>query len=169
MARYVALLRAVNVGGTSVMKMADLRERCERLGLQDVSTYIQTGNVLFASGEKAAAVTRRLEDELGTRAFVLTPAQLRRAAGNNPLRADGWRSHLMFLEKAPTKAAAGRLMDHQDDDHRFVVKGKVLYHAFPERLAGKRRRSIPFERLLGVKGTARNATVVDRLLELADG
>ncbi len=58
--RYVALLRAINVGGSSLMKMADLRARCEALGLQDVSTYIQTGNVLFSSSEGAAAVSAEL-------------------------------------------------------------------------------------------------------------
>ncbi len=51
---YIALLRAINVGGNAVIKMADLKKRVESLGLSDVSTYIQTGNVLFTSKETDA-------------------------------------------------------------------------------------------------------------------
>jgi uncharacterized protein (DUF1697 family) len=140
------------------MTMADLRSRCERLGLEDVSTYIQTGNVLLSSSDSAAKVTTALEEELGTRAFVLTPAQLRKAAKENPLREDGWRSHLLFLERAPKKPMPAV------EGYRFAVKGRVLYYAFPEQDAGA-RRSIDFERLLGVAGTGRSAKVVDELLE----
>lgn len=146
------------------MSMADLRARCEAIGLQDVTTYIQTGNVLFSASESAAAVTRRLEDELATRAFVLTPAQLRKAARDNPLRRDGWRSHLMFLEARPSAAGIEKLMAVEGDDYRFAVKGRVLYYAFPEEHAGA-RRSVPYERLLGVQGTGRSAKVVDELIE----
>ena len=166
MARYVALLRGINVGGSGVIRMADLRDRCERLGLRDVSTHIQTGNVLFAASGGVAKVTAALEAELGTRAFVLTPAALRKAAAGNPLRRDGWRTHLMFLEKAPAAAARAKLMEREGDDYRFAVKGRVLYYAFAEAQAG-RRRSIDFERLLGVAGTARSAKVVDKLVELS--
>jgi uncharacterized protein (DUF1697 family) len=160
-ARYVALLRAINVGGTSVMKMADLRARCEALGCEDVSTYIQTGNVLLSSDESAATLTDRLEEELGTRVFVLTPAALRKAATANPLRADGWRSHLLFCDGRPRTEA---LEEKGADQYRFAARDKVLYYAFPEELAG-RRRSLDFERLAGVAGTARSAKVVDELVE----
>jgi uncharacterized protein (DUF1697 family) len=53
--RYIALLRGINVGGKTLIKMADLRSCMEALGLQDVSTYIASGNVLFESGERDAA------------------------------------------------------------------------------------------------------------------
>lgn len=164
MRRYVALLRAINVGGTSVLRMADVRARCEALGLEDVSTHIQTGNVLFASGTAARSLTEQLENEFGTRVFVLTPAALRRAAGANPLRADGWRSHLLFCEQAPPKAGVARVEERVGDRYRVAAAGKVLYYAFEESLAGK-RGSIPFERLLGVVGTARSAKVVGELVE----
>jgi uncharacterized protein (DUF1697 family) len=157
-ARYVALLRAINVGTHGRITMADLRARCEHAGCEDVSTYIQTGNVLFASSDSAAKVTKAIEKELGTRAFVLTPVQLKQAAKANPLRKKGWRSHLMFLERAPKETL------DELDGYRTAVKGKVLYYAFPEDDAG-RRRSINFEKLLGVAGTGRSAKVVDELIE----
>src|SRR5688572_7314231 len=83
-ARYLALLRGVNVGGKSLVKMADLRAAFERMGLVEVATYIQSGNVLFrAPRQKGKELAARIESELhrrlGTklRVVLLTEAQLR--------------------------------------------------------------------------------------------
>jgi uncharacterized protein (DUF1697 family) len=159
--RYVALIRAINVGGSSVIKMADLRVRVEELGYDDVSTYIQTGNVLLTSSDSAAKITKALEQELKTRVFVLTAAQLRKAAKDDPLRRKGWRTHLMFCDGKPK---LDLLEEKGGDQYRFAAKGKVLYFAFPEELAGK-RRSLDFEKLAGVAATGRRATVIDALVE----
>ena len=60
MPRYVALLRAVNVGGTSKLPMADLRAIATALGYDDVATYIQSGNLVLTSRDSAASVARDL-------------------------------------------------------------------------------------------------------------
>ena len=165
MARKVALLRAINVGGRSTIRMADLRARTEALGYEDVETYIQTGNVLLTTSDSAAKVTKAMEQEFGTRVFVLTPAQLRKAAEANPLRRKDWRTHLLFCDGAPKTKA---LEEKAGDQYEFAASGKVLYYAFPEKLAGK-RRSIDFERLAGVTGTGRSAKVVEELVERVSG
>ena len=141
--------------------MADMRARTEKLGYDDVATYIQTGNILLSTGDSAKQVTEALEKEFGTRAFVYTPKQLRAAADANPLREPGWRAHLLFCDGAPKTKP---LEEKGSDQYRFAAKGRVLYYAFPEELAGK-RRSLDFERLAGVKGTGRSAKVVDEILE----
>ena len=136
--------------------MADMRARAEKLGYDDVETYIQTGNLFVTTKDSAKQVTAALEEEFVTRAFVHTKAQLRKAADANPLRRDGWRSHLLFCEKAPTPVDV--------DDYETAVAGRVLYYAFPEAAAGN-RRNVPFEKLAGVAGTASSAKVVDEILE----
>ena len=159
MARYVALLRAINVGAkdhAGRIPMADMRARAEALGYDDVATYIQTGNLFLTTKDPAKQVTEALEQEFGTRAFVYTKAQLRKAADANPLRRDGWRSHLLFCERAPKAVDV--------DDYETAVAGRVLYYAFPESAAGN-RRNVPFEKLAGAAGTARSAKVVDEILE----
>ena len=178
--RYVALLRAINVGGRSVIRMADLRDLVESFGVEEVSTYIQTGNVLFSS-ERADArglardLGRHLGDALGREVtvFVLTPRELGAAAAANPFgpeRMEGeWRSHVVFLSGSPTAAARRALMDVEGEDYRFAVRGRVLYYAYPREYEGRRRRAVDFERILGVAGTARNAGVVGKLVELAAG
>src|SRR4051794_34257293 len=91
---YVALIRAVNVGGHSIMRMPVLRQLIESLGFEDVKTYIQTGNVIFKSTEiDSAKLATKIEKgiEAGARykttVFVLTPEELREAAKNNPFKA----------------------------------------------------------------------------------
>ena len=69
MTDYLALLRGINVGGRNLIPMADLRARCEALGLAEVETYIQSGNVLFLSEADTPSLVERLEAEL-SRAFA---------------------------------------------------------------------------------------------------
>jgi uncharacterized protein (DUF1697 family) len=174
---YVALLRAINVGGHSVIKMIDLRARFEALGLGDVTSYIQSGNVVFTTRETdASVIARRIEQDLAksvacvTKAFVLTPAELKKAAAHNPLEparsAATHKCHLMFLSRAPDAAHRAALDAVQGDDYRLAVRANVLYLAYAKALAGK-RRAINFEKVLGVQGTARSFEVVDALIALA--
>ena len=74
---YVALLRGVNVGGRGKVDMRELKLQVEALGCTDVSTYINSGNVIFRDGRTAATLTRVLEEELGRRVAVRSLAQLR--------------------------------------------------------------------------------------------
>ena len=80
MTTYVGLLRGINVGGHNRVAMADLRRLCERLGLEDVRTLLQSGNVVFRSaGEDASALEARLEQEtakrLGVKVFAGQPVK----------------------------------------------------------------------------------------------
>ncbi|MCW2968723.1 MAG: hypothetical protein JWM71_2495 [Solirubrobacteraceae bacterium] len=169
MQTYVALLRAVNVGGTGVIKMADLRARCEKLGFGDVRTHIQTGNVILRSDRTAEQVGRLIEDDLGHDAFVLTAAQLRKAAAANPfdVAADpDLQCVLVFLSAAPAAAKRRALMEAEAEPYRCAVKGAVFYYAYAKANAAG-RKTINFEKLLGLRGTGRSSKVVDKLIELA--
>ncbi len=65
MKRYIAFLRAINVGGTTIIKMSDLKRMFESFGLENVETYIQTGNVIFESDEsKASVLEEQIEHQL---------------------------------------------------------------------------------------------------------
>ncbi len=176
--RYVALIRAVNVGLTNPMKMSDLRELFESLGFRDVRTYIQTGNVVFSSEDgDPGRVTRRIEDRLEAetrhpaKVFLRTADELREAAAQNPFepaRHDAeQRCHLMFLSAAPNASSIDALMALRGEVYRFSVRGRVLYYAYDRKYDGN-RRTIDFEKVLGVSGTSRSWKVVEALVELAD-
>jgi uncharacterized protein (DUF1697 family) len=175
--RYVALFRAINVGGNAIIKMADLKKRVESLGLSDVSTYIQTGNVLFSSGEAGIAALESLLEKgirdkfkYDVKVFVLSLAQLKKAADNNPFDAqrlaEDQLCHLMFLAEKPSADRVKALMALQGKEYRFKVQDKVFYFAYNKADAGPKRRNLNFEKLLGVTGTARSFKVVDKLIEL---
>lgn len=175
--KYVALLRGINVGGHAIMKMDELRAQFEALGLSEVATYIQTGNVIFSSEEDNAdrlahQIEQQLESRLGYRGkvFVLSPEELREATARNPFEPERLDTeqhcHLMFLSHEPDANHYEALMVLQGEEYRFAVHGKVLYYAFPRAAAGS-RRTINFEKVLGVVGTARTWKVVNKLIELA--
>jgi uncharacterized protein (DUF1697 family) len=174
---YVALLRAINVGGSSVMTMAHLKAQFEAMGFANVRTYIQSGNVLFeALEESTRRLAERAEQQLRAglgyagRVFVLTPQQLADAAANNPFdpeALDGaMRCHIMFLSREPEPERVDKLMAQQAPEYRFAVRGPVLYYTYAKAYDGK-RRTINFEGILGAEGTVRTWKVVRKLVELA--
>lgn len=177
--RYIAFLRAINVGGNSVIKMADLAKAFDAHGLTEVKTHIQTGNVVFTSLEKDVdELARQLEKRFEPRfkyhigVFVLTPAELKKAAANNPFDPEEHdatrRCHLVFLSAEPTADRIKALKAMEGDEYSFAVKGKVLYYAYDRKWDGK-RRTVNFEKVLGVSGTARTWKVVEKLIEIAEG
>jgi uncharacterized protein (DUF1697 family) len=172
----VALIRGINVGGSSIIKMADLQALFESAGLKDVVTYIQSGNVVFSThNPDRAQLISQLEEKLTsrfgrpTRLFLLTQAELKQAAAGNPFdpeKNDKEQSaYLMFLSAEPDMQRRQALMALAGQEYRFYIQDKVLYYAYPRELAGK-RRTIDFERVLGVSGTARSWKVVDKLIQL---
>ena len=111
--RFVALLRAINVGpkgSAGRIPMADMRARTEKLGYDDVATYIQTGNILLSTGDSAKQVTEALEKEFGTRAFVYTRKQLEKAAQDRTRTLSGapLRSGIVSVMTICSKPAAAR-------------------------------------------------------------
>ena len=176
--RYIALLRAINVGGHSVIRMSDLRAVFESLGLTEVVTYIQSGNVLFNSKDRdpervAQLLEKKLESALGYQVpvFLLTRGQLEDAAAHNPFdaerRDEEQHCHLMFLSGEPDAAHCAALMALEGREYSFSVHDKVLYFAYSREAEGRGRRAINFEKVLGVTGTARTWKVVNKLIELS--
>ena len=165
---FVALLRAVNVGGTGKLPMSDLRALCEGLGFQSVTTYIQSGNVVFRSGLTAASAQRSLEVALASHlgkmhaAHVRSGAELRAIEEKNP-----------FPDAAPNQVLVLFLADPPDEDTLAQVEapgGEVLragnrevYIHFPHGM-GRSKLKIPFTS----HGTGRNLNTVRKLVTLAD-
>ena len=108
MTAFVALLRAVNVGGTGKLSMSDLKDLCEALGFGSVKTYIASGNVVFTSRKSEAAVKKALEARLEAYAgkpvgvLVRTAAEMAQVLSDNPFpKAAPNRTMAVFLDRAP--------------------------------------------------------------------
>jgi uncharacterized protein (DUF1697 family) len=116
---FVALLRGVNVGGRNKVSMPELKSSLASLGLEDVVTYIQSGNVVFRSPtddrkEIAAGIERQIAAGFGVTATVLlrTPAELAKIAERNPFlkgKAESSKVHVVFLGGRPGADAVARL------------------------------------------------------------
>jgi uncharacterized protein (DUF1697 family) len=164
---HIALLRAVNVGGTGKLPMADLRTLCARAGFTDVRTYIQSGNVVFASTLSAAAAKAKLEKALAaklgkpSRALLRGADELERVIAANPFpEAAPNQLVIVFLDAAPAKAA---IKDWKiPGRERLALHGRELYVHFPDG-QGQSKLKVPF----ADEGTGRNLNTVRKLLEMA--
>ena len=173
---FVALLRGINLAGRNTVPMAELRAALESLGLEDVVTYIQSGNVVFRGrgGVRAlaAAIEGGIEEAFGIDVVVLlrTPAELRKVTAGNPfLRAgaDPAKLHVVFLSGKPAKEAAAGLDPDRSPPGEFELGGREVYLHLPTGFGRSKLTVDYFERTLGVAGTARNWRTVTKLLELA--
>ncbi len=167
MTAYVALLRAVNVGGRG-MKMADLRALFADLGFADARTHLQTGNVVFAAhGERAqiaATIEAGIVDRFGFRAETIlrTAGEMKRLAGRNPFveMAEADPSHLvvMFLAGLPTAEDRAALRMEWDGPETWQAVGADLFICYPKGIGTSKLKL-----KLKTPGTARNWNVVSAL------
>ncbi len=164
---HVALLRAVNVGGTSSLSMADLKGICEGLGFADVKTHIQSGNVLFRSDRSAGDVATMLDDALREKlgkapgVMIRTGAQLQAIADRAPFPdAKPNLLHVVFLSDPPPADALDRLV--APDGEEVKIAGSEIYIHFPNG-SGRSKFKLPAAK----PGTARNLNTVRKLADLA--
>jgi len=167
MTSYVALLRAVNVGGTGKMPMQDLVAMCEKLGFTKVKTYIASGNVMFQSRktEKAvhAALAAAMEAYAGKPVGVMvrTPEELRQAIADNPFpKAAPNRTVVIFLDGAPPSDALRAVTGQVDEE--IALGKREIYVSYGTNMAHSKLK-IPAAKT----GTARNMNTVAKLAELA--
>jgi len=177
--RYLALLRGINVGGHNLIRKDDLRECFEDLGLESVTTYIQSGNVLFRSDSRsAAALTRRIESGLSARfgyeaqAIVLSHRRYRAAIDAAPAkwgRDDTKKHNALFTLRSTTPAKALRVAPppRQGVDEVAIGPG-VIFWSVSKKLFGRsaitKFGASPAYREV----TVRNHSTTFRLLELFD-
>jgi uncharacterized protein (DUF1697 family) len=175
---YVALLRAVNVSGRNKVAMADLRRLFESLPAQAVSTYVQSGNVVFApSGRQSesklvATIESRIEDTFGVSVTVLlrTSEEMNKIIRANPLLGGGRaesKLHVTFLARAPESSRVERVDPESGGDDEFQLRGREVYVHTPNGYGTSKLNNAFFERKLGVPATTRNWKTVSTLAHLS--
>ena len=172
MNKYVAFLRAINVGGNTIIKMADLKQIFESIGLEHVQTYIQSGNVIFESDEKdTASLEKQIERQIETttahktQLFVRTLREVQSIAKKCPFVVkDGETAYVTFLDSKPDKKQQAALLAFRNDADDFDIQGRDVYS-----LRRDREKSILsnnfIEKTLKQSGTTRNMTVIRKISE----
>jgi uncharacterized protein (DUF1697 family) len=164
---FIALLRAVNVGGTGKLAMADLVRLCGDAGLRDARTYIASGNVVFQSDLPEAAIKHKLEAALRdnatpTEVMIRSARQMADVLARNPF-ADALPNQVavIFLDAAPSADLLEGVT--RQGDERIVAGEREIYVHYPSGM-GSSRLVIPAARA----GTARNMNTVAKLAAMAE-
>ena len=166
MTTYIALLRAVNVGGTGKLPMADLRALCAALGFSRIETYVASGNAVFDSAMAPAKVEAQLEKRLAnagkaTGVFVRTAAEMRDILKRNPFSDKEPRyTHTFFLHAEPPSDTLDDVSGRAREEMR---SGKREIYVYYPTGMGQSKLRIPAARL----GTSRNMNTVAKLVEMS--
>lgn len=173
---YIALLRGINVGGHKRIKMADLKQLLETMGLRMVKTYIQSGNVLFESEEKADLLRRRIEEEINKKfgfpvsVILRTAQEFEQIFNNCPFPTDslpeGESVNVAFLSGIPSQEGVDYLRTVESGRDEYKIEGKDVYLYFGQSiLDSKMAAQLP---KLGVQATVRNWKTVTKLATMVE-
>ncbi|HEX3798847.1 MAG TPA: DUF1697 domain-containing protein [Verrucomicrobiae bacterium] len=164
---FIALLRAVNVGGTGKLPMQDLKTLCEKAGFTNAQTYIASGNVIFKSKKSEAQVKALLESQIEKHAgkpisvLVRTPVEMSEILAQNPFpNAASNRTVAIFLDAPPPRNALDEITGHKNEEIKLGLR--EIYVHYGDGMADSKLK-IP----AATAGTARNLNTVRRLIELA--
>jgi uncharacterized protein (DUF1697 family) len=174
MTSFIALLRGINVGAKTTIPIAELRALAERIGLADVRTYIQSGNLLFRT-EDLDGLEERLEAAVA-KAFLPVPVMVRSAtewagyAASNPFseaaEAEPSRLMMMLSKRPPEAGAANALQERAKDGERVALAGGALWIHYPGGSGTSRLSPWLIDRLVGSSATARNWRTVLKIGEM---
>jgi uncharacterized protein (DUF1697 family) len=175
--KQIVLLRGVNVGGRNKLAMPALRGALEDAGMGEVSTYVQSGNVVLDSAAKPDALARTCKKLIAKRfgldvgVLVRTRAELAKVLARDPLGDVAEQEKLYqvtFCASRPAKDALAKLAERAVEGERLVAHGREIYAWFPHGVGRSKLAAQLARQDLGVLATARNWTTVKKLLALAE-
>ncbi len=177
MYRYAAFLRAVNVGRGRTVKMDELRKMAEDLGFVDVRTFIQSGNLIFASAsEDKVALAQSLAGKIGERfgfvpeIILRTKDEMERIMSCIPLLPDGRSDasdlYVVVLSGEPSEAAKARLAEYCEPGESFALVGDVIYVRYGNGVGRSKFSNAYIEKRLGLCATTRNRDTMTRILDM---
>lgn len=167
---YVALLRGVNIG-QNVLKMERLREVCGKIGMKNVRTYVQSGNVVFEADGAASkweqALQKKLagETRLPVTVLVRTAAEIKKVLAGNPFLKDKGidtkRLAVVFLQEVPSRQALEKMRAVDVGNERFHSAGREIYIHCPDGFG--RTKLYALDKFLAQRTTTRNWNTVTTL------
>lgn len=174
----IAILRGINVGGKRKILMADLKILMQDLGYENIKTNIQSGNMIFETGEKQqneqlaekieSAILKQFDFQVPV--LVLSKNEIESAIANNPFytaEADINKLHLTFLDKIPERDKQEQLETVNYNPDQFKIIGKNVFIYCDGSYHKSKLTNNFFEKKLKVKATTRNWKTVLKLWELS--
>ncbi|MVZ65145.1 DUF1697 domain-containing protein [Sphingobacterium sp. DK4209] len=171
---FVIFLRAVNVSGKNLIKMADLKDMLLKEGFTNVQTYIQSGNIILQSESNTDETRDKLTTlfvqhfNLDITCFALTEAELMAARDGNPFDSNlpGNRVFITFLSSKINDSERTEINKLQFPAEEFLCTEKHIYYYLPNGAANAKLSNSFFEKKLKIKATGRNINTVNKMLNL---
>jgi uncharacterized protein (DUF1697 family) len=174
--RYIALLRGINVGGNTMISMAELKKTFAALGFENVVSYINSGNLAFDTrkADEKRLVTKlekAIESDLGKKVSVMVREQghIEQVLANNPYEGEfesHKEMHVLFLPTELASEVKQSLTDAVPTGERFSVVGREIYCHLPMGVIDSFLGRGQFEKIVKIPVTARNWRTVQKLAEL---
>lgn len=176
MNKKIGILRGINVGGKRKILMTELKSLCENLGWKNISTYIQSGNLIFDSDKENSELENSLEkgitEKFGFNVPVIIRSrnELETSIKNNPFSQDTDISslHLTFLKEKPKKENINKISDDNYSPDEFSIQNKDVYIFCEHKYHKSKLTNNFFEKKLNVMATTRNWKTVLKLYELSE-
>ncbi|SFU42718.1 Uncharacterized conserved protein, DUF1697 family [Pustulibacterium marinum] len=175
MQTYICLLRSINVSGTNIIKMAELRSFWENLGFSEVKTYIQSGNIIFKSTSKpdVSVLEKAIEIQFQTKnvsVIIKTPAQLETIIRQNPFLSlkdfDPKKMYISYFQEIPDTSKQKDFEQLQFGEDQFKIIDDVLYIYFGISAGKTKLTNKIIEGKLGISATTRNWNTTNKLFSL---
>jgi len=174
MSKFIAFLRAINVGGGRTVKMQSLRQVFESLGFSKIATFIASGNVVFETTTKETKtlerkIERALKETLGyeVRTFIRGEAELAKIANYHPFPQskfdETWHRNIILLANNLTPALTRNLKALRTNTDAFEVRGREIYWVRRRKQNGALFSTVPLEKILGRAFTVRGADTIKRI------
>ncbi|HMX97150.1 MAG: DUF1697 domain-containing protein [Bacteroidetes bacterium] len=179
MTTFISILRGINVSGHRLIKMDALKELCASLKMQQVKTYIQSGNIIFQSTlHNCDAISKMIESAILKKfgfevpVITLSQSELKGCLQDNPFikerKLDAAYFHVTFLSEQPSVNNSVEAEAIKLRNDRFVIKGRCIYLYCPDGYGNTKLTNSFFENKLKVTATTRNWKTVNELLRLAE-
>ncbi len=177
MKTYISILRGINVSGKNIIKMDALKKLYQDLDFKNVSTYVQSGNVVFSSKlndpkKIERLLTSQIEQEFGlvVPVIVMTIQELKDYIQNNPFQNDKDETfiHFTFLANQPDNYKKENINNKKAENEEIVIKEKVVYLYCPNGYGRTKLTNTLLENTLKVTATTRNFKTTNKLLDIAE-
>ena len=166
------------MSGQKIVKMELLRGSFEKLGLEQVRTYVQTGNVVFESAKTSAEdlstiIGEKIRSDFGFSVPLIlrTSVEMKKIVNDNPFVKEKGIDHsrllVTFLSELPEKSVLGKLDSLNRDPDQFRIKNREVYLYCPDGYGRTKLSNSAFEKLLSVEATTRNWKTVNTLVEMS--
>jgi len=178
MKTYISILRGINVSGHKMIKMDALKQLYADLGFKNISTYIQSGNVIFqASKSQTKDLEKKIADRIAKQfgfdvpVFVIEAEEVKKIADKNPFlkkKVDVSKLHVTFLSGEPSEENISKISGAPYSPDEFAIKGKTIYLFCPNGYGNTKLNNTFFENKLKVTATTRNWKTTNELIRIAE-